>query len=35
MSLPVNVDNFARAESERMFASFVADAWAFPELEPA
>jgi len=24
--IPVNVDNFARAESDRMFASFVADA---------
>jgi hypothetical protein len=26
MSVPVNVDNFVRAESDRMFASFVADA---------
>ena len=26
MPIPVNVDNFARAETDRMFASFVADA---------
>jgi hypothetical protein len=26
MSAPVNIDNFARAESDRMFASFVAEA---------
>jgi hypothetical protein len=40
MPIHVNVDNFARVDTDRMFAWFQTDAggvdgsWAFPAIEP-